>query len=73
MCTNEALILKRIIPIEELLFVTKCLKALNMMWVMLFHQMKSSLAIHSFSIPPSKISLINLKQPISATSLQQLL
>ena len=32
-----------------------------------------SSAMHSFSLPPSQLSLNNVKQPINATSLQQLL
>lgn len=34
---------------------------------------ESSLAMHSFSLSPSKLSLNNLKQPVNDSSLQQLL
>ena len=34
---------------------------------------KSSSTMHSFSLPPSQLSLNNVKQPVNATCLQQLL
>ena len=36
-----------------------------------FHE--SSSTMHSFSLPPSQLSLNNVKQLVNATSLQQLL
>ena len=34
---------------------------------------ESSSAMHSFSLPPSQLSLNNVKQPVNTMSLQQLL